>query len=188
MMHAQSKGDPSTWLCTMLSNPIPITTTSGLGQVAPGCVAGPENWVYCSDDEWARYFGQYSYFKRKLLRTQQEELTRDPKLSKLISRIDRQLADKTIHFDRSDGSLRLDRKYYALWDSAESHGLCSSHQSRTGLGSVCLRPSLPLRHLLDACKVPSCDPQTTISIKRTTSFDFFLPFLSLSRVPSGVSK
>ena len=40
-------------------------------QVAPGCVAGPETWTFHNDDQWARYFGQYDYFKKKPLRTQQ---------------------------------------------------------------------------------------------------------------------
>ena len=83
-----------------------------------GCVAGPENWVFYTDEQWAIYFGQYDYFKKKSLREQQKALVRDPRLASLISRVDRQLADKTVHFDHSDGALRLDRKYYALWDSA----------------------------------------------------------------------
>ena len=62
-----------------------------------------------------------------------------------------------------------------------SHTVSARSPKSHNLGSVCLRPSLPLRHLLDACKVPSCDPQTNISIKRTTSSDFF----SLSFVSPG---
>ena len=125
MMHAHSKKDSEHLALYNSIKSDPDHNNFRASQIAPGCVAGPENWVYCSDDEWTRYFAHYSWFKRKLLQAQQEELTKNPNLSKLISRVDRQLTDKTIHTDHSDRSLCLDRQYYALWDSAESHGICS---------------------------------------------------------------
>jgi len=121
MSHSQSncKGDPRHLaLIESIQAADPDYNNFRTSQVAPGCVAGPENWVFHTYENWARYFGQYTYFKKKPLREQQKALARDPQLAKLISRIDRQLADKTVHFDRSDGALWLDRKYYALWDSA----------------------------------------------------------------------
>lgn len=46
------------------------------------------------------------------------EGTNDSRLSKLISRIDRQLSDKTVMFSQSVNTLQLNHKYYADWDRA----------------------------------------------------------------------
>ena len=115
MSHSQGIGDRRHLaLAQSIRDSDPDYNNFRTRQVAPGCVAGPENWVYYTDADWAIYFARYTRFKSKSLREQQRALARDLKLTKLVSRIDRQLTDKTIHFDHSCGALELDREYYAL--------------------------------------------------------------------------
>ena len=138
LSHANDKGDPKHLaLAQSIEAADPDFNNFRTSQVAPGCVAGPDNWVYHTDEDWARYFTQYTRFKRKSLRDQRTALTNDSRLSKLISRIDRQLSDKTVVHQtvcrqpptrQSADNLQLNHKYYALWDSVESHDLCSVTQ------------------------------------------------------------
>jgi hypothetical protein len=129
LSHAIDKGDPRHLaLAQSIRAADPDFNNFRTSQVAPGCVSGPDNWVYHTDENWARYFTQYTQFKRKSLCGQRTALNTDSRLSKLISRIDRQLSDKTVVFKQSADNLQLNHKYYALWDSVESHGLCSVTQ------------------------------------------------------------
>ena len=119
MSHSQGIGDRMHLaLAQSIRDTDPDYNNFRTSQVAPGCVAWPENLAYHTDADWAIYFGRYTRFKTKSLREQQRALVSDPQLDKLVSRIDRQLTDKTVHFGHSDGALKLDRKHYALWDSA----------------------------------------------------------------------
>jgi hypothetical protein len=105
MSHSQGIGDPRHLaLALSIRDADPDYNNFRTSQVAPGCVAGPENWVFYTDENWAGYFGRYTRFKRKSLRNQQEALANDSHLAGLVSRIDRQLADKTVNFDQSDGT------------------------------------------------------------------------------------
>ena len=78
LAHSQSKGDSRHLaLAESIQAADPDFNNFRTSQVAPGCVAGPDNWVFHTDENWARYFTQYTHFKRKSLRNQRTALTND---------------------------------------------------------------------------------------------------------------